>query len=169
MTSMAEKAKRRNRFTNLPNRDKIIVITKSKEHKPISQKINGRSSRERKEQGPKKRGKSKNLLLLASEMPNPPTHILEPGAPLARVASGDDLQPCPMKVRFIDAANHFLDEVFRRIEMASIAQIRRRGLLFFNGGRTSVQYRFQIAINPLVPSHFSNRTLERRYQNRRFF
>ena len=79
----AKSNKRMNKSTNLPNRDKIIIITKNRKHGTIERK---------------KEAESKNLFLLASEMPNPPTHILEPGAPFARIASGDDLQPCPMKV-----------------------------------------------------------------------
>lgn len=90
-------------------------------------------------------------------MPDPPAHVLEPAAPLAGVAGGDDLDPCPVKVGLIDGGHHLLHEVLGRIEMTPLPQIdrrrRRRRPLIFDRRRPSIQNRLQITVDPLVPSH----------------
>lgn len=88
-------------------------------------------------------------------MPDSPAHVFEPAAPLSGIAGGDDLDPCPVEVRLIDAGHHLLHEVLGRIEMTPVPQIHRRRPLIFNRRRPSpsIQNRFQIAIDPFVPSH----------------
>jgi hypothetical protein len=62
-------------------------------------------------------GERAYLLLLAREVPDPPAHVLEAGAALARVAGGDDLDPRPVEVALVDALDHLLDEVVRGVEV----------------------------------------------------
>ena len=98
----------------------------------------------------------KNLLLLAGKVPNTPAHVLEPRAALARVARGDHFDPCTVKVRLIDPCDYLLNKILSGVEMASLSHIHRRSwLLLFYGGSSTVQYGFQVPINPLVSSHFS--------------
>jgi len=100
----------------------------------------------------------KDLLLLASEMPDSPTHILQPRVTFTRIASGYNFEPSPVKIGFIDTSHNFLNEVFSRIEILSItfSQIHRSLwflLRFFNPLSLAVKNRLQIPIYPLVPRH----------------
>lgn len=97
-----------------------------------------------------------DLLLLASEVPNTPAHVLEPGASLAGVAGGNHLNPRPVQISLIDSSDHLLHKVLSRIKMPPVAQIyRRRRLMLFNSTRPTIQYRLQVPINPFVSGHYS--------------
>jgi hypothetical protein len=105
-------------------------------------------------------GERAYLLLLAREVPDPPAHVLEAGAALARVAGGDDLDPRPVEVALVDALDHLLDEVVRGVEVhvraaGAAAGGRRRPRVPAGGGRAAVEDRLQVPIDPLVARHRS--------------
>lgn len=86
-------------------------------------------------------------------MPYPPTHVLEPVAPLSGVPGGDHFDPRPVEVDLVHPAHHLLHEVPRRVEMPPLPHSHRRRLWLVNGRRPAVQYRLQIPVDPLVPRH----------------
>jgi hypothetical protein len=93
-------------------------------------------------------------------VPDPPAHVLEAGAALARVAGGDDLDPRPVEVALVDALDHLLDEVVRGVEVhvraaGAAAGGRRRPRVPAGGGRAAVEDRLQVPIDPLVARHRS--------------
>lgn len=111
------------------------------------------SSTKREKKKKKTIRKGDHLLLLAGEMPDTPAHVLESGASLACIPSGNDLDPCPMKISLIDSGNHLLHEILRRIEMAALPQRDGRGLTVINGGGSTVENGLQVSVYPLVSRH----------------
>jgi hypothetical protein len=124
----------------------------------------------------KRGGRNPDLFLLAREVPDPPAHVLEPGAALPGVARGYDLDPRPVEVAFVDALDHLLDEVVRGVEVhvraAGARRLRRRRPRHRRPGvpaaaaaaaaaaasasprrGAAVEDRLQVPIDPLVPRH----------------
>lgn len=99
--------------------------------------------------------KDAHLLLLPSEVPDAPAHVLEPGAPLPGVARRHHLDPRPVEVGLVDAGDDLLHEVLGRIEMATAVPHahRRRHLLVIRDSPAAVQYRLQVPIDPFVSCH----------------
>jgi hypothetical protein len=117
----------------------------------------------------KRGGRNPDLFLLAREVPDPPAHVLEPGAALPGVARGYDLDPRPVEVALVDALDHLLDEVVRGVEVhvraAGARPLRRRrprhrrpwvpAAAASAAARrgAAVEDRLQVPIDPLVPRH----------------
>lgn len=103
----------------------------------------------------------RNLFLLSGEVPDPPAHVLEPGAALEGVAGGGCLDPRLVEIRLVHLAHHLVHEVPGRVEMRrhlvnGLLLLRRR-----YGARPAVQYCLQVPVDPLVARHCHKNERER--------